>query len=268
MSRCSRRRRQRPDPQELLAASLASCTAITMEMYARRKGWDIGHVEVEVQYSPAERGCPTRFELVLRLPDDLPAEQVERLQVIAAKCPVHRALDGEVMFTSAWSASTCRPSWALAGTGRRRDGRPTVERAWPREATGPPAAVLVPLFMSAGDEPHAVFTRRRHRPAQARRRDRFPGGRRDPADADLRVTALREAEEEIGLARGDVKLLGELAPTPTFVTNYVIHPFVGLIPRAGSGRYPPARWTRCWSCPCAPRGKQDAHTPGAARHLL
>ena len=87
-----------PDPQELLAVSLASCTAITMEMYAARKGWDIGNVEVEAQYTPAERGCPTRFDLVLRLPADLPAEQVERLRVIAAKCPVHRTLDGEVMF--------------------------------------------------------------------------------------------------------------------------------------------------------------------------
>ena len=87
-----------PDPQELLAVSLASCTAITMEMYAARKGWDIGHVEVDVEYSPAERGCPTKFQLVMRLPDDIPEEQVERLRVIAAKCPVHRALDGEVMF--------------------------------------------------------------------------------------------------------------------------------------------------------------------------
>jgi putative redox protein len=87
-----------PDPRELLAASLASCTAITMEMYAARKGWDIGHVEVDVEYSPAERGCPTKFMLVMRLPDDMPEEQVERLRVIAAKCPVHRALDGEVMF--------------------------------------------------------------------------------------------------------------------------------------------------------------------------
>jgi putative redox protein len=87
-----------PDPQELLAVSLASCTAITMEMYAARKGWEIGHVEVNVEYSPAERGCPTKFELVVSLPDDLPEEQVERLRVIAAKCPVHRALDGEVMF--------------------------------------------------------------------------------------------------------------------------------------------------------------------------
>ncbi len=87
-----------PSPQELLAVSLASCTAITMEMYAVRKGWDIGHVEVSVEYSPAERGCPTKFELVMRLPDDMPDDQAERLRAIAAKCPVHRALDGEVMF--------------------------------------------------------------------------------------------------------------------------------------------------------------------------
>ena len=87
-----------PDPLELLAVSLASCTAITMEMYAARKGWNIGHVEVDVEYTPAERGCPTKFELVMRLADDLPEEQVERLRVIAAKCPVHRVLDGEVMF--------------------------------------------------------------------------------------------------------------------------------------------------------------------------
>jgi len=87
-----------PSPQELLAASLASCTAVTMEMYAGRKGWDIGQVEVQVDYSPAERGCPTRFELILRLPDGLDDEQVQRLKQIAAKCPVHRTLDGEVMF--------------------------------------------------------------------------------------------------------------------------------------------------------------------------
>jgi putative redox protein len=87
-----------PNPQELLAASLASCTAITMEMYAKRKGWDIGSVEVEAEYVAAERGAPTRFKLLLRLPKDLTSEQVERLSVIAAKCPIHRTLDGEVMF--------------------------------------------------------------------------------------------------------------------------------------------------------------------------
>jgi putative redox protein len=87
-----------PSPQELLAASLASCTAITMEMYAQRKGWDIGGVEVETEFTPADRGCPTKFELIIRLPSHLSPEQVERLKVIAAKCPIHRTLDGEVMF--------------------------------------------------------------------------------------------------------------------------------------------------------------------------
>jgi putative redox protein len=87
-----------PSPQELLAASLASCTAITMEMYAKRKHWDVGDVEVACDYTPAERGCPTRFNLVLRFPESMDEEQVERLRVIAAKCPVHRTLEGEVMF--------------------------------------------------------------------------------------------------------------------------------------------------------------------------
>src|SRR3954469_7897888 len=82
-----------PSPQELLAASLASCTAITMEMYAARKRWDVGDVEVEAEYTPAERGAPTRFNLVIRLPEDLTDDQVDKLRVIAAKCPVHRTLD-------------------------------------------------------------------------------------------------------------------------------------------------------------------------------
>src|ERR1700736_4045829 len=64
-----------PDPRELLAVSLASCTAITIEMYAARKGWEVGHVEVDVEYSPAERGCPTKFELVMRLADHLREDQ-------------------------------------------------------------------------------------------------------------------------------------------------------------------------------------------------
>jgi putative redox protein len=87
-----------PSPQELLAASLASCTAVTMEMYANRKGWVLHDVEVECEYTPADRGCPTKFTLTLRLPSDLSDEQVQRLKVIATKCPVHRTLDGEVMF--------------------------------------------------------------------------------------------------------------------------------------------------------------------------
>ena len=69
-----------------------------MEMYAKRKGWNVDGLEIDVDYTPAERGCPTRFGIVVRLPDSLTDEQVERLRIIAAKCPVHRTLDGEVMF--------------------------------------------------------------------------------------------------------------------------------------------------------------------------
>jgi putative redox protein len=87
-----------PSPQELLAASLASCTAITMEMYARRKGWNVDGLEVDVDYTPAERGAVTRFELVMKMPAHLSEEQVSKLQVIAAKCPIHRTLEGEVAF--------------------------------------------------------------------------------------------------------------------------------------------------------------------------
>jgi putative redox protein len=87
-----------PSPQELLAAALASCTAVTMEMYAQRKGWDASGLAVDVRYTPAERGCPTRFDLVLKMPPHLDREQIEKLRVIAAKCPVHRTLEGEVAF--------------------------------------------------------------------------------------------------------------------------------------------------------------------------
>jgi putative redox protein len=87
-----------PSPQELLAASLASCTAITMEMYAQRKGWDVGEIAVDVNYEPAQRGSPTRFKMKIEFPKELPEDQRERLMQIGAKCPVHRTLEGEVMF--------------------------------------------------------------------------------------------------------------------------------------------------------------------------
>jgi putative redox protein len=87
-----------PSPQELLAVSLASCTAITMEMYAERKGWDVGEISVDVEYEPAQRGSPTRFVMHVEMPKEVSEEQRDRLMQIAAKCPVHRALEGEVMF--------------------------------------------------------------------------------------------------------------------------------------------------------------------------
>ena len=89
--------------------------------------------------------------------------------------------------------------------------------------------MLVPLFLDAEGALHAVFTERR---ADLRRHAgeiSFPGGRRDDGDADLWATALRETHEEIGLPPEAVELVGALQPTPTFVTDYAIYPFVGLI---------------------------------------
>lgn len=94
-----------------------------------------------------------------------------------------------------------------------------------------PAAVLAAMFVGGVPaEPHVVLTRRR---ADLRRHAgeiSFPGGRSDAEDADLAETALREAEEEIGLPRAEVTMLGTLPPVSTFATNYIIHPFVASIP--------------------------------------
>ena len=90
------------------------------------------------------------------------------------------------------------------------------------------SAVLAPLYVDASGALHAVFTRRRDDLKRHPGEISFPGGRQDPGET-LVETALREAHEEIGLPADAVELLGALQPTPTFVTNYAIYPFVGLI---------------------------------------
>jgi putative redox protein len=90
-----------PSPTRMLAASLAACTAITMEMYAARKDWELGEVEVQVEMEYGEAGVPKSFEVTLHLSSKLEPERVERLKAIAGKCPVHRALrhESEVTIT-------------------------------------------------------------------------------------------------------------------------------------------------------------------------
>ena len=92
------------------------------------------------------------------------------------------------------------------------------------------AAVLVPLYVQDGVL-HAVFTRRRDDLRRHAGEISFPGGRQDieEGEEDLRDTALREAEEEIGLPREAVDIVGALTPTPTIATNYAVYPFVGMI---------------------------------------
>jgi 8-oxo-dGTP pyrophosphatase MutT (NUDIX family) len=105
----------------------------------------------------------------------------------------------------------------------------SAEQAEALEAHGQTeAAVLVPIFGYPG-RPGLVFTERR---ADLRRHAgeiSFPGGRRDHPGEELLATALREAEEEIGLAASDVVIAGALPPIGTFVTSFKVHPFVGLI---------------------------------------
>jgi 8-oxo-dGTP pyrophosphatase MutT (NUDIX family) len=91
------------------------------------------------------------------------------------------------------------------------------------------AAVLVPLHIKRGVL-HAVFTMRHHELPRHAGEISFPGGRRDPEDADLIATALRETHEEVGLPAQSVQVIGALEPIPTIVTGYGIHPFVGIVP--------------------------------------
>jgi 8-oxo-dGTP pyrophosphatase MutT (NUDIX family) len=100
------------------------------------------------------------------------------------------------------------------------------------------SAVLVPLYADGG-EVHAVFTRRRHDLSRHAGEISFPGGRREPGETLLQA-ALREAHEEIGLPPSDVDVVGALEPVGTFVTNYAIYPFVGVI-APGTAWVPQAR---------------------------
>jgi 8-oxo-dGTP pyrophosphatase MutT (NUDIX family) len=91
------------------------------------------------------------------------------------------------------------------------------------------AAVLVPLYLAADGAPHVVLTKRREDMRRHPGEVSFPGGRQDDDETDLRLTALREAREEIGLDPDGVELVGALQPTPTIATGYAVYPFVGLI---------------------------------------
>jgi putative redox protein len=89
-----------PRPTQLLAASLAGCTGITVEMYADRKGWDLGPIEVDVDVA-YEGGIPSTYAVALKLPEELSEEQRQLLLRVAGKCPVHKVLAGETTVTVA-----------------------------------------------------------------------------------------------------------------------------------------------------------------------
>jgi 8-oxo-dGTP pyrophosphatase MutT (NUDIX family) len=101
------------------------------------------------------------------------------------------------------------------------------------------AAVLIPIF-GHPEQPGLVFTERRSDLRRHAGEISFPGGRQDDPAEDLIATALREAQEEIGLDPADVEVIGALPPVGTFVTGYKVHPFVGLIPEGLSFKPSPS----------------------------
>ena len=93
------------------------------------------------------------------------------------------------------------------------------------------SAVLIPLFYNQGQY-HVLFTRRSEEVNFHKGQVCFPGGTRDSSDSSLLQTALREAEEEIGLMAKDVEILGELDDRVTLTSDYVISPFVAFVPNS------------------------------------
>jgi 8-oxo-dGTP pyrophosphatase MutT (NUDIX family) len=114
-----------------------------------------------------------------------------------------------------------------------------VDAAAMKAPGGTDAAVLIAIF-GHPEQPGLVFTERRSDLRRHPGEISFPGGRQDDPAEDLIATALREAQEEIGLDPGDVEVIGALPPVGTFVTGYKVHPFVGLIPEGLSFRPSPS----------------------------
>ena len=85
-----------PAPHELLPAALASCVSTTLVMYARRKGWELGAVRVDVSYD--HRATPRRADITISLGAELSPEQLELLEKVAAACPVRRSIESEFEF--------------------------------------------------------------------------------------------------------------------------------------------------------------------------
>lgn len=98
-----------PAPHELFPAALAACVSTTLVMYARTKAWDLGEVTVDVDYD--HKSTPRRFEIDIHLTGDLDAEQLDRLEKVAATCPLRRSIEAGIEFVESLECS--RP--VLAG---------------------------------------------------------------------------------------------------------------------------------------------------------
>jgi 8-oxo-dGTP pyrophosphatase MutT (NUDIX family) len=122
------------------------------------------------------------------------------------------------------------PAWCYDGIAMERL-REFLAHRQKQTITDPkriPSAVLVPIYYKEG-QCHILFTRRTDNVKEHKGQISFPGGARHGGESLLN-TALREAAEEVGLSPADVKVLGELDDTATVISNYIVTPFVGIIP--------------------------------------
>ena len=124
------------------------------------------------------------------------------------------------------------------------------------------AAVLIPVLNDPN--PSVLFTVRTDTVRSHKSQISFPGGSIDPTDASAEAAALREAEEEIGLDPGLVEVLGELDTTPTFVSGYVISPFVGLLQGRPQLRPNPAEVAEVLEVPLGELNEEIRAEPGFA----
>ncbi|MDQ3957820.1 MAG: CoA pyrophosphatase [Actinomycetota bacterium] len=122
------------------------------------------------------------------------------------------------------------------------------------------AAVLIPVLN--GPDPSVLFTVRTETVRSHKGQISFPGGSIDPGDASAEAAALRETEEEIGLDRAAVEVVGELDTTPTFVSGYVISPFVGLLQERPLLRPNPAEVAEVLEVPLAELNDEIRAEPG------
>jgi len=105
-----------PAPHELFPAALAGCIATTMRMYARAKGWQLGRIEVGVDYD--HQSVPRHFDVTITLPAGTTAEQRERLERVAQSCPLRRSIEAGIEFDERIVlAAGTSPGWQMASRG-------------------------------------------------------------------------------------------------------------------------------------------------------
>jgi putative redox protein len=104
-----------PSPHELFPAALAACVTVTLVRYARTKGWELGEVQVAVDYD--HHSTPRRFEVAVELGGELTDGQLERLARVARACPLRRSIEAGTEFAETISRRPHGPSRELVETG-------------------------------------------------------------------------------------------------------------------------------------------------------